>query len=107
MEKKILSELQEIRTLLAKFLGTSNKLPSEQFSTEALNKAAKEFLKLSTERGEWIAESDIEKVIKKAGWRSGKFIREQLKFCNYYKRGREYFYYKEDLQKLKQELKVN
>jgi hypothetical protein len=54
MDEQILNELKELRYLLSRLIGTSE-LPLEQkFSQEALDKAAKEFQKLSIERGEWI-----------------------------------------------------
>jgi hypothetical protein len=105
MENEILHEIQELRLAITKVVGTSNKQTSEQFSSEALDKAAEEFQQLSIERGEWIEENNIDKIIKGATWRAGKFIREHFKFNNYFQKGRNYYYNKIDLQKLARELK--
>jgi hypothetical protein len=105
MEKEIYHELKQLREAVAKLVGTFNKPSSEQFSIEALEKAAKDFQKLSIERGEWVEESNIEKIIKSAPWRAGKFLREHFGFSNYFKKGSTYYYNKSDLQNLAQELK--
>lgn len=105
MENQILKEIKEMKIVLAKVIGTSELPVKERFSTDAINKASKEFLKLSIERGVWVEEGHIEKYIKYAGWRSGAFIRNELKFTNYFKRGHSYYYYKDDLIRLDKELK--
>ena len=66
MEEKILDEIKQIRKLLSEIIGTSDLPAKEKFSKEAIAKAAKEFRKLSIERGEWISSHDIDKVIKHA-----------------------------------------
>jgi hypothetical protein len=105
MEKEIYNELKAIREAITRIVGTYNKPSTEQFSIEALDKAAKHFQKLSIERGEWVEEGDIEKIIKSAPWRAGKFLREHFMFSNYFKRGQAYYYNKSDLQAFAQELK--
>ena len=105
MKNEMLSEIKELRAVIAKVVGTSNKPFAEQFSKEALDKAALEFRKLSIERGDWVEDSSINKVIKSAPWRAGKFIREHFKFNNYFQKGRTYYYNKKDLQALACELK--
>lgn len=105
MHKQILIELKEIRSLLSKLIGSDDSSNEAPFSIEAVNKAAKEFQKLSIERGEWIKDSDIHKYIKKSPWRAGTFIRTQFHFTNYIKRGREYYYSKKHLVSLANELK--
>ena len=49
MEDKILKELKQIRLLLSELVGTSDQPAAKKFSKEAINKAAKEFRKLSIE----------------------------------------------------------
>ncbi len=105
MEQEILSEIKALKKLLAKVVGTSDLPTRQQFSKEAIAKAAKEYEKLSIERGEWICESDIQKVIRKAPWRAGKFIIEKFQFTNYFTRGRTLYFNKKDLQALNRELK--
>lgn len=105
MEQEILSEIKALKKLLSKIVGTSDLPAKQQFSTEAIAKAAKEFQKLSIERGEWLVESDIHKVIRKAPWRAGKFIIENFGFTNYFTRGRTLYFNKKDLVALNTELK--
>ena len=106
MEDKIYIEIKQLRSLLAKVVGTQDLPKSEQFSKEAIRKAASEFRKLQTERGKWIPESDISKVIRSAGYRPGKFIIEKFGFTNYFKRGKQYFFNRKDLVALNKELKA-
>lgn len=106
MEKEILSEARELKAMFSKLIGTSELPPSEQFSKEALDKAAKQFQKISIERGEWVEESNIYKYIKNAHYRAGAFIRQEFGFSNYFKRGQTYYYNKKDLIALGKELKA-
>jgi hypothetical protein len=106
MQKSILSEIREIKTLLSKLIGTSDLPSTEQFSRQALDKVAKQFQKLSIERDEWIEESNICKYIKNADHRTGAFIRQEFVFSNYFKLGRTYYYNKKDLIALGKELKA-
>lgn len=50
MEKEILSEIKQLKAAISKLIGTADLPAKEQFSTEALDKAAKQFQKLSIER---------------------------------------------------------
>lgn len=100
------SEIKQLRQLLAKVVGTQDLPKKEQFSKEAIRKAALEFRKLQTERGEWIEDHDIHKVIRSADFRSGKFIIEKFGFKNYFKRGHQYFFNRKDLMALNKELKA-
>ncbi len=68
MEDKILNELKQIRQLLSELIGTAELPASEKFSKEAIAKAAKEFRKMSIERGEWISSDNINTVIKNVLW---------------------------------------
>lgn len=105
-EDKFYLELKHLRYLLAKVVGTQDLPKREQFSKEAIKKAASEFRKLQTERGEWISEDDISKVIRSASYHSGKFIIEKFGFNNYFVRGRKYFFNRKDLIALNKELKA-
>lgn len=51
MEEKIYIELKQIRILLSELVGSSELPANKRFSKEAITKAAKEFRKLSIERG--------------------------------------------------------
>lgn len=105
MKEDVISRLQEIKSILSKLLYTSDLEPKDQFSTEALDQAAKAFLKFRTERGEWISEDELEKYFKDC-WHPGNFIRENFHFNDYYKHGRTYFYRKKSIQRLAEELKT-
>ena len=106
MEKdKLYSEIKQLRYLLAKVVGTQDLPKKEQFSKEAIKKAASEFRKLQTERGEWVSEDEISKIIRKAGYRSGRFIIEKFGFKNFYVRGKQYYFSRKDLIALNKELK--
>jgi hypothetical protein len=59
MEKLILKELKELKSVISKLIGTSDLPAKERFSKEAILKASKEFQKLSIERGEWISDWDL------------------------------------------------
>lgn len=105
MEEKILNEIKQIRRMMSQLIGTYDLPANEKFSKEAISKAAKEFQKLTIERGEWIPDDEIDKVIRTAHYRPGKFIIEHLGFTNYFKRGRELYFNKKDLIALNKELK--
>lgn len=104
MEEKIFDEIKQIRKLLSEMLGTSDLPAKEKFSKEAIAKAAKEYKKLSIERGEWLTSYDIKKVIKHVSWNSGKLIIEKFQFTNYFIRGKTYYFNKKDLIELNIEL---
>jgi hypothetical protein len=105
MEDKILKEIKQIRRLLSELVGTSELPASQKFSKEAIAKTAKEFQKMSIERGEWLSDDGIRKVIKSATWRSGKMIVEKFGFTNYFKRGHTLYLNRKDLIVLNKELK--
>ena len=105
MQKELLSEIRELKSAIAALIGTSDLPPGEQFSKEALDKAAKQFQKLSIERGEWISDGDIHKYIKKAHYRAGTFIIREFNFTNYFRRGQSYYFNKKDIIALSKELK--
>lgn len=105
MEDRILKEIKELKSVIAQVIGSSELPAKQKFSKEAIAKAAKEFEKLSIERGEWLVESDIRKVIRKAPWRAGKFIIEKFGFTNYFIRGRTLYFNRKDLVALYAELK--
>jgi hypothetical protein len=105
MEEQILKEIKELRSILSKVIGSSDLPVKQQFSKEAISKAATEFRKLSIERGEWIKEDDISKIIKKAPYHSGKFIIEKFEFTNYFKWGRTLYFNKKEIIALNNELK--
>lgn len=106
MQKQILTELKELRSVLSVLVGTSDLPPDAQFSTAALDKAANEFKKMQISRGEWVSEHDISKYVKDAGWSAGSFIRNELHFSNFFKQGRTYYYNKAGLIALSKELKA-
>ena len=107
MSKEILEELKALRFLFSKLIGTSHQPVESQFSVEALDKAAKEFQKLSIQRGEWIEDHNIEKYIKTAPYSgTGKFIRLTFGFSNYMQKGKAYYYNKQSLIDLGKELKL-
>ena len=85
MQKELLAEIKELKAAISTLIGTSDLHPEEQFSKEALYKAAKQFQKLSIERGEWVNDSDITKYIKNAHYRAGAFIIREFNFTNYFK----------------------
>jgi len=105
MEKTLLTEIQELKRVITVLIGVSD-LPTEnQFSKDALENAAKQFQKLSIERGEWIIDGDISKYIKTAGHSSAKFIIQELKFTNYFKKGHNFYFNKKSLIDLSNALK--
>jgi hypothetical protein len=97
--------LQAIKLLLSKLVGTSNAPEGDRFSADALDKAAERFQKLSIERGDWLEERDVDKVIKKAPYQAGAFIRSEFGFSNFFRRDKKYYYNKTDLIALAKELK--
>ncbi|MBA7514990.1 hypothetical protein ES705_07952 [subsurface metagenome] len=105
METQILEEVKQIKKLLARVVGTQNEPKRKQFSSEAIQKAAQEFRKLEIQRGQWIIEHDISKVIRNAPYSCAKFIIERFGFKNYFKHGRYLYFKKMDLIALRNELK--
>jgi hypothetical protein len=105
MQKQVLAELKQLRSILSHLIGTSDLESQEQFSKESLDKAARLFAKMATQRGDWVKEDEIGKYVK-ADWRAGSFIRSEFGFNACIKDGRSYLYNKKCLQKLGQELKA-
>jgi hypothetical protein len=105
MQNKILEELKGLKAIIAKLIGTIDLPLAEQFSNDAVLQAAKQFQKLSIERGEWVDEHSIHKYLKNAHYGTGTFIRQEFGFSNYFKRGRTHYYNKKDLIALAKELK--
>ena len=105
MQSELLAEIRSLKAAIATLIGTSDLSPKEQFSKETLDKAAKQFQKLSIERGDWISDDNIDKFIKKAPYRSGAFIIKEFQFSNYFKTGYNYYFNKNDLIELSNELK--
>jgi hypothetical protein len=104
MEKQLLQEIQDIKSILARIIGTADQAVEDRFSVEALDKMAKDFKRLSIDRGDWVKDAQIAHYIKSAPWNAGKFIREHFEFTNWFKRGHEFLYSKKDLAALAQEL---
>jgi hypothetical protein len=105
-QSQIATELKELKLLLSKIVGSSDLPSKEQFSPQILDKAAKEFKKLSIARGEWITEYELYKHFKDAHYGCGKFIREKFGFSNYFKQGKTTYYNKTDIVSLSKELKL-
>jgi hypothetical protein len=97
MEDKIYTELKILRVLLSRIVGSSDLPIKEQFSSTALDKAAKEFKKLSIARGEWITESELYGYFKNANYGVGKFIRDEFGFSNFFKQGQTTYYHENDI----------
>jgi len=104
MQKQILAEIRELKSILSQLIGTSELDSKEQFSKDSIEKAAKLFKKMAAQRGEWVKEDELGKYIK-ADWRAGSFIRSEFGFSACIKDGHYYLYNKNALQKLGQELK--
>lgn len=105
MEDQVLKELKDIKKVLAHIAGTEE-LPSKQkFSTEALDKVAKEFRQLSAQRDEWVKDWDLYKIFKGSHYGISKLIIETFGFTNYFKHGHSLYFNKKDLLTLKAELK--
>ncbi len=105
MENQVFKELQEIKEILAKMLGTKDLPADQRFSIEAIDKVAKEFQKMAIERGQWLESSDVSKVIKSAPWNCGQLLVEKLEFKDYFKRGHTLYFNKKSLIELGKELK--
>lgn len=107
MEKQdeILSEVKALRKLIAKIIGTSDLPQAKQFSKSAIEKAAAEFQSMQIERGEWVNQYDIHKVIRNFPYAGTKFLIDELKFQNYFRRGQRYYFNRKDLIALGKELK--
>lgn len=102
---QILKEVRELKSLLSELIGTKDLPKNEKFSKAAIEKAAKEFKKLSIERGEWIEDYHIDRIIKNAPYHAGKFIIKEFQFSNYFKKGQRFYFNKKDITALAKELK--
>lgn len=85
-------------------IGTSDLSTSEQFSEEAIKKAAKDFKRMNVERKEWVKEDSLSKYLGGA-WGAGSFIRKEFGFNAWIKEGHSYLYNRKALQALGLELK--
>ena len=101
----ILKELAEVRELLADLIGTKGLPKKAKFSKEAINKAAIEFKKLSTQKGKWISGHEVSYLFKDSPYDTGNFIVENFEFTNYFVRGRSRIYNKKDILALRDELR--
>jgi hypothetical protein len=90
LDNTILRELQELKAILATVIGTADRVGEDSFSSEALNQAAKLFLKMSIERGDWMPEDNLHKYLGPCPWNAGAFIRKEFAFTSWVKKGREY-----------------
>ena len=104
--KQILEELRLLKKAVAQLAGTSDLPEDTQLDASALDKAAKQFQKLQTERDQWVSGSDIGKFIKGGGWWNHKILQEQLGFTAFIKIGRDFYYEREQLKLLRDELKA-
>lgn len=107
MEKQdeILSEVKALRKLMSKIIGTSDLPQTQQFSKAAIEKAAAQFQNLQIERREWVSQYDIDKVIRNFPYSGAKFLIEELKFQNYFRRGQRFYFNRNDLIALGKEFK--
>ena len=104
-EDKILAELKQLRKLFTVLLGTEDQPAKEKFSRTAITKAARDFKKMQAERGEWVKNYDVDKIIKSAPYNPAKLLIEEFQFKNYFKRGSTYYFKKKDLIDFNKELK--
>ncbi len=106
MEDAILRELKQIRKLLSLIVGTSDLPPQQQFSKDAVAKAAREYRKLSIQRGEWVEKYNIDRVIKHAPYNNtDKILIDKFGFTAYFRFGKTLYFNKKVLQELNKELK--
>lgn len=105
MEEQILSEIKEMRRILAYFMGTSELPLEDQFSIEALDNLAKEMQKLQRESGRWLKTHELSEYFPGCWDGLGKFIREELKFSDYFTHKGAIYYNKASILRLTRELK--
>lgn len=105
-EDRIIKELEDLKSLFAKLIGTSSQPETLRFSNEALDKAAKDYLAMTIQRGEWITEDELPKYLRQSAHRAGALIQEAFAFTRIIKKGHSYLYYKEDVIALGDELKA-
>lgn len=106
MQEKILQEIQQLKDAFTRLIGDDSAENGQSYSAEAISKAAKQFKQLSVERGEWVDDYHINKIIKSAPYNgTGAFIRTEFGFTNYFKKGRLHYYNRKALLALARELK--
>jgi hypothetical protein len=103
--QEVLRELRQLKKAVAQLAGTADLPEDQQLSSTVLEKAAKQFHQLQAKRDQWVSASDIGKYIKGAGWWNHKILQEQLGFTAFIKIGRDFYYDKEQLKLLRDELK--
>jgi len=94
---KIENDIAQIKRILATLVGAADRSVENPFSEEILDKVAKDFLRLSIERGDWVKDDDIRKFIKTAPHNAGSFLRNEFAFANWYRHGHQHYYSKKDL----------
>lgn len=104
--KQILEELRLLKKAIAQLAGTSDLPEDAQLSPTALDKTAKQFQQLQARRDQWVPASDVGKYIKGAGWWNHKLLIEQFGFTAYLRIGRDFYYDREQLKLLRDELKA-
>lgn len=102
---QLLQELQQLKKAVAHLAGTADLPDNQQLNTTALDKAAKQFAQLQKKRDNWVSSSDMGKYLKGAGWYNHKLVQEQFGFTAFIKIGRDFYYDREQLKLLHQELK--
>ena len=105
-DTNILREILELKSILARLIGTADRPEAERFSTAALDEAAKFYHQMTIERGEWAPEAQLEKYLGPCPYSPGNLMRKALAFTNWIKRRHTYLYAKQDLIALGQELKA-
>lgn len=78
MQNELLAEIRQLKAVMSALIGTSDLPAKERFSKEALARAAKDFKKLSIERGEWLTDSNISKI-KNAHYGSAAFYHQGIR----------------------------
>jgi hypothetical protein len=102
--EQILAEIKELKSAIARIIGTADLSAKRQFSKTSLDKVANEFQKLNTERGEWIKDNDVHKIIRSAPYSPSKFLINELGFAKYFRRGHTFYFNKQDLISLGKEI---
>ena len=106
MEQQILDELKQLRMALVRLAGTADLPKGKQLSPTVLDKAAAQFGKLQKQSDEWLVEHELDKYFKGCHYGTGKFIREEFGFNNFFTKGISHYYNKADIQALAKELKA-
>jgi hypothetical protein len=101
----ILQELRVLRKAVTQLAGTADLPEDKQLSPTALDKAAKQFQQLQMKRAQWVSHHDIGKHLKGGGWWNHQLIREEFAFTAFIKIGRDYYYDRDQLKALNEELK--